>query len=77
METWMAEYLKQLEIAVREHPEDYGFPVEKVPEVAAKMRVAFGRGSFNKDSRAIKGTCKAFGIKYTYAAINEFLRTHP
>lgn len=74
LETFMAEYARQLEKAVRDHPEEYGFPASHVPVVVGKMREAFIRGSYNKDGRAIKATCKALGVAYTYAGINKFIR---
>lgn len=66
-------YRVELERAVVEHPEEYAWPVENVPTVAAKMLEAIREGSFSKDGRAIKATCKAFGIKHTYTAINAWL----
>lgn len=66
-------YTVELERAVREHPDEYVWPVEEVPTVAARMLDAIQHKSFNKDSRAIKSTCKAFGIKHTYQAIYAWL----
>lgn len=72
-DTFMQIYTEQLEKAVRNYPTEYTWPVENVPTVAAKMRVAFMNRTYNKDGRAIKATCKVLGIKYTYTAINEYL----
>ena len=69
-------YATNLEHAVREHPEEYAYPVETVPVVVSRMRAAFLRGSYNKDGRAIKATCKQLGIPYTYTAINTFLKSY-
>lgn len=76
METFFKEYVKQLEIAVKTHPEEYRYSVENVPVVAAKMKEAFARRSFNKDGRAIKQTCEALNIPYTYKAIYHFFDNH-
>ena len=72
-ELFMAEYEKQLQTAVINYPNEYGFDVAAVPTVAARMRLAFQKGSYNKDGRAIKATCKALSIQYTYKGINEFI----
>jgi hypothetical protein len=83
-----AEYEKQLDIAVRNHPEEYPWaetmtvhgnvahntqPAKTVHEVADKMMAAIEYGSYNHDGRAFKETCKVLGIKHTRKAINEFL----
>ena len=74
LERFIERYSNNLRQAVIEHPEEYDFPVEHTPVVVGKMEQAFKRGSYNKDGRAIKATCKELGIKYTYTAINEFIR---
>lgn len=71
---FFSEYYRQLEIALREHPEEYSWPVAELPNIFERMRIAIERGSANKDSRAIKATCKTLGIKHTYKAINEYLK---
>jgi thermostable 8-oxoguanine DNA glycosylase len=43
-----------------------------ISSIALKMIAALERGSYNKDSKAIKRTCKEIGIRYTYRAIREF-----
>lgn len=73
MEKFIAEYEKQLSLAVEKYPEEYGYSVAKVPEVVQRMKVAIANGTFNKEGRAFKNTCKALGIKYTYQAIKEFI----
>ena len=70
---WMDTYIAELTKAHAAHPADYVWPIEQIGTVAGKMREAFIRNSFNKDSHAIKATCKHFGIKHTYAAIKAFL----
>ena len=74
LDVFIKVYERQLTNAVRDYPQEYMWPVENVPVVAQKMRVAFSKGSYNKDGRAIKATCKELGIKYTYPAINSYLR---
>ena len=77
-------YLSQLEKACAEHPGEYpwlgqpdmldGGKPTTPRHVAARMQGAILKGSYNKDSRAFKGTCKALGIAHTYTAIETFLR---
>lgn len=83
LEKFMAVYVEALRAAVEKYPAEY--PWAHVPEgnvkrysdtvenVAARMGEAFKRGSYNKDGRAIKATCKALGIPYTYKAINAYV----
>ncbi len=70
---FVEEYTQQLTKAVTDHPDEYGWPVANVPTVVGKMKAAFKEGTYNKDGRAIKATCKALGIKYTYTAINAYI----
>jgi hypothetical protein len=44
-------------------------------ELAEKMTVALQRGTGNKEGKGIRSTCKRLGIKYTYTAIREFLKS--
>lgn len=73
LDQFMVEYERQLTLAVQNYPDEYVWPIADVPKVAAKMRAAFERRSYNKDGRAIKATCKVLGIPYTYAGINAYL----
>jgi len=73
LEKFMAEYARQLESAVTNHPEEYCYPTSEIPGVIKKMRTAFIEQSYNKDGRAIRSTCKALSIPYTYVAINKYL----
>ena len=66
-------YYQELKRARREHPEEYRWPESEIFEVSARMEAAILRGTFNKDSRAFRATCKRLGIKHTYKAINAFL----
>lgn len=71
LDEFFARYEIELCRAVSEYPDEYMYGIEQVPDVIGRMRAAFIAGSYNKDSRAIKATCKAFGIKHTYTAIRE------
>lgn len=66
-------YLTELQNAIKNYPEEYRFKLEESFGVAERMIAAIYKGSYNKDGRAIKATCKKLGIPYTYKAINEFL----
>lgn len=66
-------YSLQLAIAINERPSDYGYGPDMAFSVATKMTDALRRGSANKEGLAIKRTCKLLGIKYTYAAIKDYL----
>lgn len=69
---FIIEYTTQLEKAIMAYPDEYAYPISEVEIVVSRMAAAIERNSFNKDSRAIKATCKELGIKFTYAAIKEF-----
>lgn len=73
LDLFMHAYMEHLEKAVVSYPREYAYSIAEAPKVAERMRGAFEKGSYNKDSRAIKATCKQFAIKHTYQAINEFL----
>lgn len=68
-------YSIELLQAVIDHPEEYSWPIENVPQVATKMLTAILQNNFNKESRAIKATCKLLGIKHTYKAIDAYIRS--
>ncbi len=74
MDEFIKEYEKQLILAITNYPTEYIYSLDKVPEVMARMKEAFKKKSYNKDSRAIKNTCKILKIKHTYTAINEFIK---
>lgn len=74
LEKFMEVYAVELPKAITNYPEEYGYPVSEVPVVLGRMKAAFERGSYNHNSRAIKATCKALGIKYTRREIEAFLR---
>ena len=72
----MRVYAEQLEKAVREHPQEYAYPVDQVPTVVQRMRGAIQENRFNKDSTAFRQTCKVLKIKHTYKAIEQFIANH-
>lgn len=74
LDQFMMIYREELENAVREYPNEYAYSIDRVPEVFAKMKTAMLRSSFNKDSRAIKATCKRLSVPHTYKALNEIFR---
>ena len=73
MDEFCKEYRRQLATVVQFWPEEYPWLGRVAVEtVADRMEAAIRKGSFNKDSRAFKATCKTFGIKHTYTAIKAF-----
>ena len=70
---FLAVYRKKLAEAVAEHPDQYVWPIEELDPVMARMTAALDRRSYNKDSTAIRNTCRVLRIKHTYTAINEFI----
>lgn len=73
LDEWMAAYEKHLADCICEMPDQYAYGVDRVPEVAERMRAAFKARSFSKEGPAIERTCKQFGIKNTYKEIEAFL----
>jgi len=47
---------------------------EAIAMLAARMTEGLPDGRSNKDTDAIRRTCKALGIKHTYKAIKEYLQ---
>lgn len=75
LSTLRAVYTRHLEQAVKTHPQEYAWqPGVTIEVVVDRMMAAIERGSYNKDSRAIKATFKELGIKYTYTAMREWLK---
>lgn len=73
LDRFMETYQHELTRAVEDHPEEYGWPASRAPEVAARMRAAIERGTYNHEGRAFRTTCRALGIGHTRRAIAEFL----
>lgn len=68
-------YEEELARSIKEHPDKYFWPISELPAVVARMKVAFEKGSFNKDSLAIKSVCKRLNIKHTYTDIGAFFKS--
>ena len=66
-------YGQALKQAHEQNPSEYVWPAYELLMVFSRMCVAIDKGTFNKDSKAFKITCKVLGIKHTYKAINEYL----
>jgi hypothetical protein len=73
METFMKVYEAELRFCLKCFPSEYAYTDDGVALVLDRMRTAIQEGTYNKDSRAIKRTCKALGIKHTYTAIKNYL----
>ncbi len=65
-------YEKALTQMVQKYPNEYGYSVSDVPGVVKKMKIGFENGTYNRDGRAIKLTCKMLRIPYTYSGINGY-----
>jgi hypothetical protein len=64
----------ELKKAHKQNRDEYVWPAEEFLKVFERMCNAFDTGSYSKDSKAIKNTCKLLGIKHTYKAIDAFLK---
>jgi len=73
-ERFATTYRAELTRLVAANPADFGFAPANADTVADRMIAAFAKGSYNKDGKAVKATCKKLGIAYTYAGINAFLK---
>jgi hypothetical protein len=73
LEKFMEAYERNLRLAIQGYPDEYAYPLSEADYVIQRMRVAIGKKSFNKDSRAIRATCKELKIKHTYRDIETFL----
>ncbi len=72
LDIFMVHYAKNLRMAIERYPEEYNYTIKELEQVLVNMQGAFERGTFNKDSRAIKATCRELKISFTYKAINSF-----
>lgn len=81
MDVFFQEYRAQLIIAVKAKPNDYAYAEDFVPTVINRMRQSVtNKETFravNKDSIAIRCTCKALAIDFTYKAIDKYLGFTP
>jgi len=73
--TFRAELARQYVDLFKTDP-DYAYSASRsTPEqLADKMTASLATGAANKDGKGIRRTCTALGIKYTYAAIREYLK---
>jgi hypothetical protein len=67
-------YEQELIKARKDFPNDYIWPESEFPKVMERMTRAIRKRSFNKEGHAFKNTCKRLGLKYTYTAIDTFLK---
>jgi hypothetical protein len=66
-------YVEKLAEQIRKRPDQYAYTADHAPEVARKMTAALKRGTGNKDSLAIRQTCRELSIAYRYKDILEYL----
>ncbi len=66
-------YEKNLRRNVLDNPAEYGYELDKVPQVMHRMKLALRNNTYSKETTTFKDTCKELGIKNTYLAINEFI----
>jgi hypothetical protein len=66
-------YKEKLIESIKNNPDEYSWSLNELETVFQRMSRAIEKGSFNKDSSAIKATCKELKIKHTYTAIRDFI----
>lgn len=66
-------YKENLIKEVQNNPNEYAWSLDQLETVFSRMSSAIERGSFNKDSKAFKNTCKELKIKHTYKDIENFI----
>lgn len=74
LDLFLSTYRKHLKQTRSEYPTEYAWPESMFEDVYSRMAEALEKGTYNKDGRALKATCKELGVKHTYKAINEYLR---
>lgn len=73
LELFLVSYKKNLETCIKKYPEEYACTLNSLDLVFDRMKHAIIKGSFNKDSKAFKMTCKELKIKHTYKDIETFI----
>lgn len=72
-------YTNGLQKAVTEYPNEYVYPVSKVPDVAQRMIEAISDGGIRAvtitNSRGFANAAKSLNIKNTYKGWEEFLNS--
>jgi hypothetical protein len=73
MEKFLSEYEAQLRKAITDHPNRYGYGLDKVPDFMEKMRIALPQGNIMMTD-TMKATCRALGIASTIKAVKEYIK---
>lgn len=76
-ERFLTEYRAQLALAREQFPEEYVWPESELERVYGRMVEAIDRGSYSKDSRALRAVCRLLRIKHTYTGIRAYLEATP
>jgi hypothetical protein len=66
-------YKRNLKEQITLDPQNYAWNISELDVVFERMRSAIIRGTFNKDSKAFRLTCKELKIKHTYKDIKNFI----
>jgi hypothetical protein len=66
-------YFKHLRECFEKYPDQY---IGDYESTSNRMFSAILRGSFNKDGKAFKLTCKELGIPHTYKAIASYINAN-
>jgi hypothetical protein len=74
-EIFLETYKQELIKSHAKDPTQYAWPISELDVVFKRMCDAIERGSFSKESSAIKATCKALKIKHTYRDIENFINS--
>lgn len=74
LELFLSTYKKNLKKCAIENPEEYAWSIEEFHKIIERMNNAIVHGTFNKDSKAFKNTCKELKIKHTYKDIANFIK---
>lgn len=74
---FLARYERNLRALVPLRALGYAYGLDAVPGVVARMRRAFETNTYSLDGDALRGTCRALGIRPTRQAINAYLQGGP
>ena len=72
LDTFMATYRKKLIEAREKYPEVYDWAPNELDARCARLRRGIIDGTYLRSGHALRATCKALGIRCTYAAINVY-----
>lgn len=70
-------YAEELELAIRNHPNEYRWPVQDIHMVVYKMIEALKEKKYSIDGRALMATCKRLNIRVAHKYINAYLDDQP